>query len=110
MANRLIEYAKFPGSGPEPEDDSEILEELEDPSLDFKRRVARLQRLLRDKDEEAGVVRRLGLVSTYVARARALLASGDYSEAERYARSAHLDIDFARQLLTDHHATYSDLI
>lgn len=110
MAARLIEYARYPNSGPEPEDESGILEELEDPTQDFKRRVARLQRLLRDKDEEVGVVRRLSVVSTYVSRARNLLASGDYSEAERYARSAHLDIDFARQLLTDHHATYSDII
>ena len=110
MANRLIDYAKYPNSGPEPEDDSGILDELDDPSQDFRRRVSRLQRLLRDKDEEAGVVRRLGVVSSYVARARTLLANGDYAEAERYARSAHLDIDFARQLLTDHHATYSDII
>lgn len=107
MASRLIEYARYPGSGPEPEDDLiEVDEELQD----FKRRVARVQRLLRDRDEVAGVVRRLSVVSSYFARARNLLGSGDYGEAERYARSAHLDIDFARQLLLDEHATYSDLI
>ena len=110
MANRLIDYARYPNSGPEPEDDTGILEDLEEPAQVFKRRVARLQRLLRDKDEESAVVRRLGVVSSYVSRARTLLANGDYTEAERYARSAHLDIDFARQLLTEHHATYSDII
>jgi hypothetical protein len=111
MANRLIDYAKYPGSGPEPEDDMLDEEELDEELHDFKRRVARLQRLLKDTDEDAaGVVRRLGVVSSYFARARRLLEEGDYSEAERYARSAHLDIDFARQLLSDKHATYSDLI
>lgn len=110
MANRLIEYAKYPGSGPEPEDDTGLIEELNDPAHDFRRRVARLQRLLRDKDEEVAVVRRLSVVNSYINKSRSLLANGDYSEAERYARSAHLDIDFARQLLIDKHATYSDLI
>ncbi len=109
MAKRLIEYSKYPGSGPEPED-CELEEEMEDISQDFKRKVARLQRLLRDKEEEAGVVRRLSVVSSHYSRAQNLLASGDYTEAERYARSAHLDIDFARQLLLDKQAKYSDLI
>lgn len=108
MANRLIEYAKYPGSGPEPEDDD--LEELEDESQKFKSKVARLQRLLRDRDEDASVVRRLSVASSHYSRAQNLLANGDYIEAERYARSAHLDIDFARQLLLDKQATYSDLI
>lgn len=108
MAKRLIEYSKYPGSGPEPEDGD--LEDLEDVSQDFKHKVARLQRLLRDRDEEAGVVRRLSVVSSYYSRAQNLLANGDLIEAERYARSAHLDIDFARQLLLDKQATYSDLI
>jgi len=109
MANRLIEYAKYPGSGPEPED--ELPEELDEGLQSFKRRIARVQRLVRDRDEEAAaVVRRLSVVNTYFARARSLYENGDYSEAERYARSAHLDIDFARQLLIDKHATYSDLI
>ncbi len=109
MANRLIEYAKYPGSGPEPEDE-ELDEELEDEAMDFKQKVARLQRLLQDRDQEAAVVRRLSVVSSYFSRAQNLLANGDYIEAERYARSAHLDIDFARQLLLDKQAIYSDLI
>ncbi len=108
MARRLIDYAKYPSTTSEPEE--EPIEEDEQPTDDFRRRVARLQRLLRDKDEEVAVVRRLGVVNTYYGRARALLASGQFTEAERYARSAHLDIDFARQLLLDKHATYSDLI
>lgn len=106
MAKRLIEYSKYPGSAPEPEDEGL---DLDEEVFDFKRRVARLQRLLRDK-EESGIVRRLHVVNSHYARARNLLANEDYSEAERYARSAHLDIDFARQLLIDKHATYSDLI
>jgi len=108
MAKRLIEYAKYPGSGPEPEDDE--VDALEDVAQDFKAKVGRLQRLLKGMDEEAGVVRRLSVVSSYYSRAQNLLANGDYVEAERYARSAHLDIDFARQLLLDKQATYSDLI
>ncbi|MBX9666633.1 MAG: hypothetical protein K2X93_03395 [Candidatus Obscuribacterales bacterium] len=108
MARRLIEYAKYPTSTAEPEE--EPIEEVDQPTDNFRGRVARLQRLLRDEDEEVAVVRRLGVVNTYYSRARALFASGELSEAERYARSAHLDIDFARQLLLDKHATYSDLI
>lgn len=111
MAKRLIDYSSHPGSGPEPEEDEELQEAMDEKAHEFRWRVARLQRLLSEHDEDfEGVARRLAIVSAHFARARNLMESGDYSEADRYARSAHLDIDFARQLLTDKHATYSDII
>ncbi len=109
MARRLIDYSTHPGAGPEPEDEGEL--DLDISGHEFRWRVARLQRLLSEHDKDSlPTVRRLQVVSAHYNRARQLLRQGNYTEAERFARSAHLDIDFARQLLMDKQARYSDLI
>ncbi len=108
MAKNLIEsssYAQFEVE--ELDDDCVLLEKIEA----FKRRVARVQRLLRVHDPESnGAVRSLYQVSAYYAKSSRRLRSGELNEAERYARSAHLDVDYTRQLAQDGNASYSQII
>ncbi|MGD9682639.1 MAG: hypothetical protein AB7W16_15735 [Candidatus Obscuribacterales bacterium] len=107
MARRLLESSTQPLL-----DEVELPEESEPDRVEaFRQRVGKVQRVLRDCDPESmKIVRRLQQVSTYYARAARLLADGELIEADRYARSAHLDIDYARQLLTDDTAFFSDAI
>lgn len=114
MANRLIE-SSFSGDGEpqavaeEQEPDAERL--LSERQYEFSQRIAHLQQLIRDNDPDGlRVVRRLHQVSSYYGRALRLQEEGNSSEAERYARSAHLDIDFARQLFARGDAIFSDTI
>lgn len=108
MAQRLIESSTHEAF----EHDADEEEIQMNSRIDnFKARIARVQRLLRENDPESEkILRRLYQVSAYYAKAQRLLKSLDFSEAERYARSAHLDIDYSRQLLDDKSARYSDLI
>ncbi|HMO22624.1 MAG TPA: hypothetical protein PKC98_16825, partial [Candidatus Melainabacteria bacterium] len=120
MANRLIESG-FSGDG-EPQavaDESEsesgsgsdVERRISERQYEFSQRIAHLQQLIKDNDPEGlRIVRRLHQVSSYYGRALRLQGDGNSSEAERYARSAHLDIDFARQLFTRGDAIFSDTI
>lgn len=108
MAQRLIESSTHEAFEPDV-DEEEI--QMNSRIDSFKLRIARVQRLLRENDPESEkLVHRLYQVSAYYAKSQRLLKSRDYSEAERTARSAHLDIDYSRQLLDDKPARYSDLI
>lgn len=108
MAQRLIESSTHDAFEPDV-DEEEI--EMNGRIDSFKTRIARVQRLLRENDPESEkLIHRLYQVGAYYAKSQHLLKSRDYSEAERYARSAHLDIDYSRQLLDDKAARYSDLI
>lgn len=108
MAQRLIESSTHDAFEHDV-DDEEI--QVNSRIDSFKMRIARVQRLLRENDPESEkVLHRLYQVSAYYAKSQRLLKSRDYSEAERCARSAHLDIDFSRQLIDDKSARYSDLI
>ncbi|MBX9693375.1 MAG: hypothetical protein K2Z81_13390, partial [Cyanobacteria bacterium] len=108
MASNLIEsssYAQFDVEALD--DDGALADKIET----FKRRVARVQRIFRANDPESkGVVRTLYQVSAYYAKSSRRLRSGELTEAERYARAAHLDVDYARQLAQDGNASYSQII
>lgn len=112
MARRLIESSV--GFDDEPQailDNVEPDNSLSDRHYQFKKRVAYVQQLIRENDpENLKVVRRLHQVSSYYGRALRLKEEGSLSEAERYARSAHLDIDYARQLFASGVAFFSDTI
>lgn len=108
MAIRLIESSWQPLC-----DEIELASESSPDSVEvFRLKIAKVQRVLRDNDPENSlkIVRRLHQVSTYFAKSVRLKKEGNLSQAERYARSAHLDIDYARQLLVDDAAFFSDVI
>ncbi|MBI1270464.1 hypothetical protein GC174_08530 [bacterium] len=118
MANRLIESG-FSGDGEpqavpgesESESGSDVERRISERQYEFSQRIAHLQQLIKDNDPDGlRIVRRLHQVSSYYGRALRLQEEGNSSEAERYARSAHLDIDFARQLFTRGDAIFSDTI
>ena len=107
MARRLIESSL----SIDEEEELDVKEEWHVKSTDFKSRVAYLQQVLKDNDPDSQkLVRRLQQVSSYYGHARKLASEGALTEAERYARSAHLDIDFARQLFSKGVAYFSDTI
>ncbi len=112
MARRLIESSVGFDEEPQSILDKEFAEELpSDRHFQFKKRVAYIQQLIRENDpDDLKVVRRLHQVSSYYGRALRLKQDGSYAEAERYARSAHLDIDYARQLFDTGVALFSDTI
>lgn len=106
MAKRLIESS----ISPEPEKDCEP-EDNHSRSYEFKARVAYLQKLIKENDpEKIRLIRRLHQISSYYGLALKLKEEKSYSDAERYARSAHLDIDYARQLFTSGVAFFSETI
>lgn len=114
MANRLIESGFSGDVEPQAvpcESEPDVERRISDRQYEFSQRIAHLQQLIKDNDPDGlRIVRRLHQVSSYYGRALRLQEEGNSSEAERYARSAHLDIDFARQLFTRGDAIFSDTI
>ena len=107
MARDLIETSFGQLEPSKPTEDSELVEKI----ASFRRRVLSVQRVLRSNDPDSPkVVRRLQQVNVYYAKAARRLKSGELYDAERFARSAHLDVDYARQLFTGGVANYSQII
>ena len=107
MARRLIDSS----FSLDEEGEAEVKEQEDNRIFEFKRRIAHLQQIIQENDPEAlKTIRRLHQVGSYYGMAVKLKENGSSKEAERYARSAHLDIDYARQLFSKGIAHFSDTI
>lgn len=109
MAERLFKT----NAGAQPHPDEQFIEEgfaYEAALKDFRRNLKSLQRLVHQHcDEPLAIKTRLEAVHVYYMKACMAASSGDLAAAERSARAAHLDLDFAWQLINHGVATYSDL-
>lgn len=107
MAKRLIDSS----FSTDEEKTEESIEDKYSRTFTFKKRIAYLQQLIQENDPNSmKLVRRLHQVASYYGMAAKLSEDGSKKEAERYARSAHLDIDYARQLFSKGVAFFSDTI
>lgn len=85
-------------------------DEVPTESAEFCRRLVSMSRLIRDNSPEPErLLNRLDAVDFYYRKCMNALIEGDFKEAKRSARSAHLDLDFSRQLFAHGDAVYSDL-
>lgn len=111
MAERLFK-TNAGGSHPHGSDDQYIDESFayEIQLKDFRRSLKSLQRLVQQHCEEPLPIKtRLDAVHVYYMKACMSASNGDFASAERSARAAHLDLDFAWQLINHGVAVYSDL-
>lgn len=90
-------------------DDDHVMEELE--QRHFRANIRELQRLIDGRSSRsAQALERLDESIKFHEAACRARREGQLKEAQRLARSAHLELDFARQLLlTKGNPTYSDL-
>lgn len=86
----------------------EPAEAVPDEAGEFCRRLVQVSRLIKDyAPESERMLNRLDAVNYYYRKCMNALIAGDYKEAERSARAAHLDLDFAKQLFSGQNPIYS---